>query len=70
MTGDDYPHVQRRFYEEYRAWQATDAALLRGALSGNEVFKKLLESKVMPEPKRLSGIKRQGNSREQSGCAK
>lgn len=26
---DDYPHVQRRFYEEYRAWAATEYAATR-----------------------------------------
>jgi hypothetical protein len=49
ITEDDYPHVQRRFYEEFRTWQATESALLQGAMSGNGAFQNLLESKAMPE---------------------
>lgn len=54
MTEDDYPFVQKRFYEEYRAWNATEAALSAGALSGNQSFAKLLESRAMPGPKRIA----------------
>lgn len=57
MTEDDYPFVQKRFYEEYRAWSATDAALSRGALNGNEAFKGLLASRSMPEPKRIATVR-------------
>jgi hypothetical protein len=53
MNQDDYPHVQRRFYEEYRAWQATDAALRRGALNGVLGFTELLASKAMPGQQQL-----------------
>ena len=59
MTEDDYPHVQRRFYEEYCAWEATETALMRGALAGNEAFTNLLQAKSMPEPKRLAELRRQ-----------
>jgi hypothetical protein len=54
MTNEDMPFVQRRFYEEYRAWNATEAALSAGALSGNQSFAKLLESRAMPGPKRIA----------------
>jgi hypothetical protein len=56
INEEDYPHVQRRFYDEYRAWQATDAAISRGALNGVEGFKQLLESSRMPEVKRLNRV--------------
>jgi hypothetical protein len=54
MTQDNYPFVQKRFYEEYRAWDATAAALNSGALNGNEPFKALLEKAGMPERKRIA----------------
>lgn len=49
MTEDDYPFVQKRFYEEYRAWNATNDVLMRGALDGNPLFEKLLLSNTMPD---------------------
>lgn len=54
MTQDNYPFVQKRFYEEYRAWDATAAALNSGALNGNEPFKTLVEKTAMPERKRIA----------------
>lgn len=57
MSEGDYPFVQKRSYEEYRAWSATDAALSRGALNGNEAFKGLLASRSMPEPKRIAAVR-------------
>ena len=54
MTADDYPHVQRRFYDEYRNWGATAAALHAGALKGNKAFRELLESNLMPGAKRIT----------------
>lgn len=57
MTEDDFPFVQKRFYEEYRAWSATDAALSRGALLGNQGFQSLLDSRAMPEPKSLATVR-------------
>lgn len=59
MTNDDFPFVQKRFYEEYRAWSATDAALSRGAMRGNEAFKGLLQASVMPVPKRIADVQRE-----------
>jgi len=43
---DDYPHVQRRFYEEYRVWAATEQAAK--ALEGFEGFKRLATKIMMP----------------------
>jgi hypothetical protein len=43
---DDYPHVQRRFYEEYRAWAATEQAAK--ALRGVQEFKRLATRMTMP----------------------
>lgn len=54
MTADDYPHVQRRFYDEYRNWDATTAALNAGALNGNETFQALLEKTAAPGSKRIA----------------
>ena len=54
MTNKDMPFVQRSFFEEYRAWNATEAALSAGVLSGNQAFAKLLESRSMPGPKRIA----------------
>lgn len=56
MTMDDYPFVQKRFYEEYRAWQATESALIRGALAGNQAFKSLC---ALPEPKTKGELRAQ-----------
>ncbi len=49
-----YPHVQRRFYDEYRAWQATDAAFGRVPMLANEGFQELLAAKDMPDLMRLN----------------
>src|SRR5450759_969844 len=54
ITNEDMPFIQRRFFEEFRAWNATEAALSAGVLSGNQSFAKLLESRAMPGPKRIA----------------
>ncbi len=43
---DDYPHVQRRFYEEYRAWEATEYAASR--LAGVPGLERLAAKVAMP----------------------
>lgn len=42
----DYPFVQRRFYEEYRAWAATEYAAMR--LAGVPGLERLLAKVAMP----------------------
>lgn len=43
---NDYPHVQRRFYEEYRAWTATEYAATR--LAGVPALEQLAATMTMP----------------------
>jgi hypothetical protein len=43
---DDLPHVQRRFYEEYRAWAATEQASI--ALKGDPSLQRLAAKVTMP----------------------
>lgn len=70
ITADDYPFVQKRFYEEYRAWSATDAALLRGALNGNQTFAALLEAKEMRPSRSLPELREQARQLQSSGPSK
>lgn len=43
---DDYPHVQRRFHEEYRAWTATQCAATR--MLGVPGLERLVAKAMMP----------------------
>jgi len=55
---DDYPHVQRRFYEEYRAWAATEYAAT--GLLGVPGLERLVAKVTMPS----LGSKSDGNPDE------
>ncbi len=69
MTEDDYPHVQRRFYEEHRAWRATEAALADKVLAGVSGFAALLTNKAMPGSPRLTAGSTETRSKNQSETA-
>jgi hypothetical protein len=57
MNNDDFPFVQKRFCEEYRAWEATEVALSRKAVAGIGGLGELLGAKTMPQPKRTEEVR-------------
>lgn len=48
MTNQDIPFVQRRFFEEYRAWTAVNQVMSLKALEGVPGFSELVEAKRLP----------------------
>ena len=51
ISSDDFPHVQRRFFEAFNSWQATDIVISSGALSRTGGFQQLVDKCTMRQPK-------------------
>jgi hypothetical protein len=74
ITSDDFPFVQKRFREQYQAWEAAEVALSRNAFAGVSGFKELMAAKRMPGGKRLKDVRAESRRLLEAGtrgvCAK